>query len=523
MDGGPYIDSTPAPCRAACFAVRAALLLILALVASAPAAPGPVGCTKIRDTGDDANRLIVVILGDGYTEDDLEAGSFAGHVEAFLKDLSAEPPWDVMLPVANVYRIDIASNESGADYEDNSPANGGTLKDTYLNAQFWGLGSEDLLVLDYDGRSRAQAAADDCVGVAAWDLLAVVVNSAKYGGSGGQILVGSAHPLSADILEHEAAHTFAPLGDEYNYTTNRYRGGDPIKWNLDTNGVSPKWSVWVEPGTPLPTPDTPDYAGVVGAFEGASNFKYGIYRPSRNCKMRTLSASFCPICREAHLVRLFDHVPLVEGAVPAASSFIAMNGPTNIVLDLPPLKDLAITWSSGGRALTGETNATLVLDTGDVASPTATVAATVAFASPAVRSTSILTTLTWTVANLAVTPCGVPHWWLAQHGIDPETEGDQYDEGDGVPAWEEYAAGTDPTNAASLLIASGISTPEESSVVVQWQSAEGRTYSIRGAADLLDPSSGRLLEGGIPATPPLNSHTVGVAGAGAFFLSIAPE
>jgi hypothetical protein len=44
-------------------------------------------------------------------------------------------------------------------------------------------------------------------------------------------------------------------------------------------------------------------------------------------------------------------------------------------------------------------------------------------------------------------PLGTPNWWLTMHGVAETTDTD----GDGLLEWQEYIAGTIPTNAASLL------------------------------------------------------------------------
>ena len=43
-----------------------------------------------------------------------------------------------------------------------------------------------------------------------------------------------------------------------------------------------------------------EYSGKVGAFEGASYYQYGMYRPSTDCIMFTRNKlDFCPVCQKA--------------------------------------------------------------------------------------------------------------------------------------------------------------------------------------------------------------------------------
>ena len=47
-------------------------------------------------------------------------------------------------------------------------------------------------------------------------------------------------------------------------------------------------------------PETDEFKGVIGAFEGAGYVKKGIYRPVFDCKMRSnATKTFCPVCKKA--------------------------------------------------------------------------------------------------------------------------------------------------------------------------------------------------------------------------------
>ncbi|MCH5374072.1 MAG: hypothetical protein JJ992_08850, partial [Planctomycetes bacterium] len=53
-------------------------------------------------------------------------------------------------------------------------------------------------------------------------------------------------------------------------------------------------------------------------------------------------------------------------------------------------------------------------------------------------------------------------------------------DGDGVPAWMEFYAGTDPTDAGSLLEITDITTAG-SSATVEWPAVQGKYYSVNEA------------------------------------------
>ncbi|MEZ5193242.1 MAG: M64 family metallopeptidase [Nocardioides sp.] len=72
------------------------------------------GVTKVVDNGPDTTQWNLVIVGDGYTNS--EIGSFSSTVNSFLTRLQTTAPFSGSLTWdrVNVYRMDVASDESGA-------------------------------------------------------------------------------------------------------------------------------------------------------------------------------------------------------------------------------------------------------------------------------------------------------------------------------------------------------------------------------------------------------------------------
>jgi hypothetical protein len=85
-----------------------------------------------------------------------------------------------------------------------------------------------------------------------------------------------------------------------------------------------------------------------------------------------------------------------------------------------------------------------------------------------------------------------PEWWMAQYGmtnnfnarelLDPDL--------DGMPTWEEYIAGTDPTNANSALAIQELEMSPFGDPVIVWPTAPGRTYAVSVSTDLSAPGGG---------------------------------
>lgn len=95
-------------------------------------------------------------------------------------------------------------------------------------------------------------------------------------------------------------------------------------------------------------------------------------------------------------------------------------------------------------------------------------------------------------------------------------------DGDGLSNADELAAGTDPTNLASALVFYP-PAPSPTALVLNWQSATGRNYSVRSTADLTNGFT-NVVHSGIPADAPRNAATVDVSAVeGLTFYRIAAE
>ena len=89
-------------------------------------------------------------------------------------------------------------------------------------------------------------------------------------------------------------------------------------------------------------------------------------------------------------------------------------------------------------------------------------------------------------------------------------------DGDSFPDLYEFLANTDPTDTNSLLVISNAWPGATDEFVLEWQSASNRTYSVERSTNLLVVDWAALVSN-LPATPPLNRHTVDVDNAGSFY------
>ncbi len=272
------------------------------------------GAVKIVDHGANSQRWNLVILGDGYLAADLP--QYHTDVQNFISIIRTTQPFDTLWCGINVHRIDVVSNDSGAD---DPVACGGTgaTPATFFDATFCTNGVQRLLTV---ASTRARNAA--LAAVPEMHATLVIVNSTIYGGAGGSIATCSVDPQAAQIAIHELGHSAFGLADEYSDAGGTAPAGEPAQPNVtrDTNRATNKWNGIILGGTPMPSscnagcagcvpPGAPVGAGVVGTFEGAMYNVCGIFRPQTDCKMRTLAANFCAVCTQRIVATLTPFLP----------------------------------------------------------------------------------------------------------------------------------------------------------------------------------------------------------------------
>ena len=265
-----------------------------------------VGVTKVVDHGPESARWDLVIVGDGYQASELT--NYHTHVQNFINALRTTPPFNELFCGINVHRIDVVSSQSGAD--DPGCAGGAVVTaNTYFNATFCSLFAgtpmDRLLTVD---EGLALSVANTYVPLK--NQVLCIVNSTKYGGSGGTVATCSVDPQANEIAIHEIGHSAFGLGDEYGGNGAGTPAGEPPWPNVtrDTNRSTNKWRALIAATTPMPSacdascassacvpPGTPPAAGAVGTYEGGAYSDCNTYRPLPSCYMRDY-APFCPVC-----------------------------------------------------------------------------------------------------------------------------------------------------------------------------------------------------------------------------------
>ena len=295
----------------------------------------------ILESGTPENKVDIVILGDGYTADEID--KFHNDAERLSAALFDVEPFKSRKSDFNVKCVDTPSPVSGV----NKP-HPGVFKRTPLSVSYSAFDSERY-ALAYDNRTIR-----DVASAVPYEFMFILINEETYGGGGIYNLYSTVavdNSFSEYIFVHEFGHHFAALADEY-YTSDVSYQTQEITvepWEANITALLDKdnfkWRDMVDENTPLPTPwekekydtfsyqiqkerkalraekapeseleelferekreseailDHMEYTGKVGAFEGGGYMQYGLYRPYANCIMFTRNKQrFCPVCQRA--------------------------------------------------------------------------------------------------------------------------------------------------------------------------------------------------------------------------------
>lgn len=253
---------------------------------------------EVAYNGNPAHRVDIVLLPEGYGAG--ERAKFESACREFAREFFSYSPFREYASRFNIRAVWAPSADSGVTIPGER-----VWRNTACGASFYTFGSERYQMVDDFQRLR------DIAAHVPYDYIYVLSNTQKYGGGGIFNFYGISaahHPTrTGKIYVHEFGHLLLGLGDEYVGTTSYddmyARDVEPWEANLTTLvGFEDKfWKAMVPAGTPVPTPDTPEYEGVVGVFEGGGYAAKGVYRPWRNCLMNNLHRTdeFCPVCTKA--------------------------------------------------------------------------------------------------------------------------------------------------------------------------------------------------------------------------------
>ena len=255
----------------------------------------------ISKPADDDNCIRIAYVAEGYTQK--EMGKFISDVRKANDAMFAHEPFSSEKGKFEVIAVMPASEESGTS----EPRNG-VWKKTALNSHFDTFYSNRYLT------TLSLKRLHDVLAGIPYEHIIILVNTAEYGGGGilnSYNLSMTDHKMFKPVVVHEFGHSFAGLADEYAYEHEQLGmyplDIEPWEQNITTlNNFNSKWKDMLVESTPLPTPEDFSPENGVGVFEKAGYSMKGVYRPAKDCRMRTnTNPDFCPVCRRA-IKRVID-------------------------------------------------------------------------------------------------------------------------------------------------------------------------------------------------------------------------
>ncbi|MEU5722250.1 M64 family metallopeptidase [Micromonospora sp. NPDC047738] len=414
-------------------ATLAALALVAGLLTGAGPASGapadgppmPLPSPKVHPiqvTGPAAERLNLIILGDGYQWD--QQGIFLKDVDRNLAIMWATEPFRTYRDYINVYAVEIASIDYGVRCDPDGRVRNpdGTIRDTGQREGPIDAKNTALRMIYQNGcndplsRGTVYGGAPvNCQNYAAYYPAGVnpcetgnqahnriidnyvapvlgiprtaqnlqtlaIFNTFTYGGIGGtQATTSGGSPQGPLISLHEIGHSLGTLVDEYPYSSRDvvrpcYTGGEPSSFHhtiySDPQKMvedQKKWWRWVG--------EESLSGGTIGTHEGGGMYPCGQRRPSEHSMMRWIGFDFDQIGLEHMVARVTGmrnsgqmnvrHTPL--GTVASDSVLWVEPGQ-------PRYHELQVTWRVGGpNGTVLDTHNSSNLDLGELDLPAGTV------------------------------------------------------------------------------------------------------------------------------------------------------
>lgn len=307
------------------------------------------GCETLHRGGPSERRIDVAVMGDGFTIDGQDQDLQKKWARLCLDVLFSEAAFSEYRDWFNFHFVRLASLEEGVDpslsaeerkrIEERNRSRSNKRKVDFSTAlDCKAAGPQGQVMADPVLVRKWQRVADAEIPGVYDDRLAIAF--ARFGvlGMGGGGIANVGRP-DRSVTVHEFGHAFVGLLDEY-----------------ANNPARPTGMIIAPNASGVPDPDKVPWAHFlkkkvegVGVFEGGATYQKGVWRPANGCAMNIAgNQGYCPVCREAAVLRIYSYVSPIDMHAPATDEEIAMNVGGDRVLSVsvmrPQKHALRVSW-----------------------------------------------------------------------------------------------------------------------------------------------------------------------------------
>jgi hypothetical protein len=204
----------------------------------------------VVENGDPEDMVDIVILGEGYTKDEMD--KFHKDAEHYAEVLLSTEPFASRKNKFNIHAVETPSPDNGVNHPHQDIYKRSALSVTY------GAFDSERYALAFDNKTIRNAAS-----AVPYDFTVILMNDSIYGGGGIYrlyITAAADNAFQEYLFVHEFGHHFAGLADEYYTSSTAYDMTSDIiePWELNVTAhpdkETIKWKELLTPGTPVPTP-----------------------------------------------------------------------------------------------------------------------------------------------------------------------------------------------------------------------------------------------------------------------------
>ncbi|HEX4816057.1 MAG TPA: M64 family metallopeptidase, partial [Nonomuraea sp.] len=316
---------------------------------------GAATVVPLQVTGAPEDRLNLIILGDGYTAEEMQ--QFRDDVDRHLNVQWSIEPFRGYRDYFNVYMIEIVSGVSGISCD---PDDGNVRRDTPLKLQYAATCPADPNARGVTFGPGGQQALEQYVsmvpGVTPQNRQTLTMaNTSTYGGIGGRnaTTTGQA-PQGPLVTPHELGHSLGGLQDEYPYSTRNVPGGphpdtEPTSIHhtrltaKEMRAQRAKWWRWLG--------EESLSGGVIGRYESGLTRSSGVWRPSEHSIMRWIGYPFDQVGRERMIERISGRRDVARMALASTPADQPVHPGDVLWVETmhPRFHELTVTWAVNGK------------------------------------------------------------------------------------------------------------------------------------------------------------------------------